>query len=481
MSRSPAVRLLGQLLIFLGLALLLPGGMGLAYGERWTALSFLIGALVAALCGAALVQVGPDRVGAVHRRDALLVVGLGWVLCGAFGGLPLWIDGAVPTFTDAYFETISGFTTTGSTVLQNIEATSRGSLFWRSLAHWLGGMGIVVLFVAVLPQLGVGGKLLFQSEVPGPITEGLKPRIKETSAVLWRIYLALTVALTLILWSLGMGLFDSVNHAMATLATGGYSTRNASIAAYDSAAIDATITVFMLLAGVNFTIYYLIRQGSWRRAATDRELWTYLSIASAATLVVSISIYGRHGSALQSLRYGAFQVCSILTTTGFGTDDFEYYPPVSKLLLVMLMFIGGSAGSTAGGIKIYRVIVLWKACTRELTRAFKPQLVRAVRVGGSVVAEDVVRSVLAFFVLFLAIFAGATLFMAGLGLDMETAVTSVAATLGNIGPGLGTVGPTDHFAFIPTPGKWVLSLCMILGRLEIVTVAALLVPAFWRR
>jgi len=476
-----AIRLLGQLLLFLALAMLVPVGVAAIYGETWAGWSFVISAVVTACSGAVCRQLGAGSIATIHRRDAFIVVGGGWILAGLFGALPFWLDGALPSFTDAVFETVSGFTTTGSTAMTDIEATTHASLFWRSMTHWLGGMGIVVLFVAIFPQLGVGGKLLFQSEVPGPITEGLQPRIKQTSAALWRIYLAITVACVVALYLCGMDVFDSINHAMATLATGGYSTRAASVGAYDSVAVDLVITFFMLIAGVNFSLYYLAARGRWRKAAADRELWTYLSIIAVATIIIAVNIRHIHGGILTALRYSVFQVVSVITTTGFGSDNFDLYPPLGRLMLVVLMFVGGCAGSTAGGFKVYRFMVLAKAATRALTLAFRPQLIKAVRIGGSVVPEDTVHAILALFVMFMGIFCVSSLALAAMGIDIVTSTSAVIACLGNIGPGLARVGSIENFGFLPAAAKWLLSACMILGRLEIVTVGALLVPTFWRR
>jgi len=477
-----AIRLLGRLLLFLALAMLLPAFVSWGYGEQDTAFVFVVSAFVTAIVGFLFSRVRLTGSDTVHRRDAFLFVTGGWILAGAFGALPFLLDGTVSTYTDAYFEANSALTTTGSTILTDIEATSKGCLIWRSLMHWLGGMGIVVLFVAIFPQLGVGGKFLFQSEGSGnTITDGLKPRIKETSAILWRIYVGLTAVNALALYLCGMDLFDAVNHAMSTMATGGFSTKNASIGAYNNVGIDAVTTVFMLLAGVNFSLYFLISRGRWRRAFSNRELWTYLAVAVLATLFVTISIINKHGGIFTAFRYGVFQTVSIVTGTGFGTDDFNAYPPASQLLLVILMFVGGCAGSTTGGIKIYRMIVMVKACNRELIRAFRPQSVQAVRVGRSVVPEETVRAIFACFALFLTVFIVMSLCIAAMGIDIVTATTSVAATLGNIGPGLARVGAVENYAFLPATGKWLLNACMILGRLEVVTVAALLSPTFWRR
>ena len=433
--------------------MLVPLGVSLIYNEYDSAFAFGASALLTSLVGTIMARRGPSDLGNVHRRDAFLVVAFSWILAGFFGALPYYFSADIPNFTNAYFETISGFSTTGSTILTDIESLSHGNLW----------------------------KHLFMTEAPGPITEGLRPRIKETSATLWRIYLALTVACGLALYLAGMDVFDSINHAMATLATGGFSTKNGSIAQFDNVYIDTVLTLFMLVAGINFTLYYLASRGRWRKAISDRELWTYLAICIIATVVVTINIIDRHGGVFTALRYASFQVLGVVTTTGFGTDNFDAYPPLSRLLLVILMFVGGSAGSTAGGLKIFRFMVMAKACMRELVRAFRPQLVRAVRIGGTVVAEDTIRAIFALFSLFLAIFVLCSLILAAMGIDIVTATTAVAATLGNIGPGLARVGSVENFDFFPMAAKWLLSACMILGRLEVVTVVALLLPTFWRR
>ena len=482
MSLRQVFRLLGVLVAVQGLVMLVPVAWSIVHGEPDTAWAIGGAASVAMALGATGVWFGRRaRGGDLHRREALLTVALAWLGASAVGALAYLFDGALPTFVDGFFETASGLTTTGSTVMTNIEPQSQGILLWRSLTHWMGGMGIVVLFIAIFPELGVGGKHLFRSEVPGPITEGLRPKIRETSMALWRIYLSLTAIDALLLMAAGMGLYDAANHSMATMATGGFSTRNASLAAFDSAPIDGITVVFMILAGANFSLYYLILRGGWRQAILDRELVAYLAIIAVATAIVTVDILPRHHELAHSFRFASFQVVSIMTTTGFATDDFNLYPSLSKLLLVGLMFVGGSAGSTAGGIKVYRFIVLVKASVGEIKKVFRPQAVLPVRVGGFVVPEETVRAVLGFFFLNMVIFMGASLYMAALGLDIVTSTTSVAATLYNIGPGLERVGAIENFAFIPTSGKVLLSMCMILGRLELMTLLVLLLPSFWRR
>ncbi len=481
MNYRSIARLLGILMMVLALVMATSIIWTIYYQESATTQAFVFSSTLTFLSGFGLYFPGRKEQGSIGRREALFVVTASWFLTGIFGALPFMFDGAFTNFADAFFETVSGFTTTGSTVLTNIESLSHGLHYWRTLTHWLGGMGIVVLFIAIFPQLGVGAKHLFKSEVPGPITEGLKPKIKETASTLWKIYLGLTVAECGLLYFAGMDFFDSVCHSFATLATGGYSTKNASIAHYNSVTIDLIITVFMFFAGINFSLYYLFIKGNFTAMFKDKEFRVYVTIVAAATIVIALSILTIHSNFFTALRYAVFQVIAIVTTTGFGTDNFDVYPPFAKLLLVTLMFIGGSAGSTAGGMKISRIMVVSKAAFIEIYKVFRPQAFRAVKIGASVMSDDVTKSIFGFFVIFVFVFVFGSLFMGLLGLDVVTATTSVVATLANIGPGLAKVGSIENFAFIPTVGKIFLSLCMILGRLELYTVLVLLVPDFWKR
>jgi trk system potassium uptake protein TrkH len=414
-------------------------------------------------------------------REAVFVVASGWFLSGIFGALPYYLSGTFENFTDCFFETVSGFTTTGSTVMTDIEASPRGILYWRALTQWLGGMGIIVLFIAVLPRLGVGAKKLFESEVPGPITSSFKPKLKATSSILWKIYVALTVAEVVSLMFCDLSFYEAVCHSFTTMSTGGFSTRTASIGYYDSTAVDIIVTVFMFAAGVNFYLYYLSVRGNLKAFLKDVEFRFYLGLMVVATLMITIDILSKYSDFSYALRMGAFQTVAIGTTTGFGTDDFNLYPSFSKVLLVVLMFIGGSAGSTAGGMKVSRFIVVLKSFKDELIKSSRPHVVRAVKIGGHTIPKEVRQSIVVFFAMFVTVFTVGTLFMAALKLDMITAATSVAATLCNIGPGLEKVGSVEHYAHIPAAGKVFLSVCMILGRLELVTVLALLIPGFWKR
>lgn len=478
-------RLLGILLMVLAACMATALIWTWYFSEPDSTVAFIGSSATTFVFGGAMWWWGRHEVGTILRSEAILLVALSWLLLGVFGGLPYLFDGAFTNPADAYFETISGFTTTGSTVMTDIAGHSRGLHWWRSLTHWLGGMGIIVLFVAIFPQLGVGGKFLFKSEVPGPITEGLKPKIKQTAATLYWIYFTFTAAESLILWLVcDMSLHDAICHAFATMATGGFSTQNGSIADYDSATVDYVITAFMVLAGINFSLYYGVIRGRISALFRDVELRVYFGLILVATVVVTLSIWNldpRHDSLLESFRYAIFQVVAIITTTGFGTDDFSIWPPMAQLLLVCLMFVGGMAGSTAGGMKIIRFIVVFKAIYAEIYRVFRPQAVLSVRVGRSVIPRETTTAILGFFAIGILVFAGASLYMSFLGMDLISATTSVAATLFNIGPGLAQVGSVENFAFIPTSGKMVLSFCMILGRLEFLTILVLLLPEFWKR
>jgi trk system potassium uptake protein TrkH len=355
-------------------------------------------------------------------------------------------------------------------------------LFWRSLTHWIGGMGIIVLSLAILPFLGVGGMQLFKAEVPGPTADKLTPRITETAKILWGVYVLLSAAETVLLMLGGMNLFDALCHTFGTMATGGYSTRNASVGAFNSAYIDYVIIFFMLLAGTNFSLHYRFLRRDWRAYFRNQEFLFFLSIVGIATLIIGVdTFFNNYSNVPETLRRTLFQVVAILTTTGYGTADYEQWSFSSQFILFMMMFFGGCAGSTGGGMKIVRIFVLVKFVYSEVTRLLHPHAVVKVRFGGAVVPREVVTNVLGYFILFVITFVLGVLIMASLGMDMPTSFGAVVAALGNIGPGLGQVGPTDNYAFMPAIGKWVLSLLMLMGRLELFTVIILLSPYFWQK
>ncbi len=415
-------------------------------------------------------------------KDGFVIVTFAWILFAAAGALPFYLSGFIPSYTDAFFETMSGFTTTGATILTDVERLPHGLLFWRSFTHWLGGMGIIVLSLAILPLLGVGGMQLFRAEVPGPTPDKLSPRIRETAKVLWGVYLLMTIVETLLLMLAGMNLFDALCHTFGTVATGGFSTKNTSIAWYDSAAIDYIIIVFMMLSGINFALHFRALQGRiniyWHDA--EVKLYTAIILIISAIVGVQIMLYTNSDFAT-TVRHAVFQVVSILTTTGYGTADYELWGLAAQLLLFVLMFIGGCAGSTGGGMKIIRPLVLFKFSRTEVMRLVHPHAILPVRVGEMIVPREIIATVAGFFLFYIGLFAFGVLFMSFLGLDLETALGSVAATIGNVGPGLGSVGPTENYAAIPAVGKWFLSFLMLSGRLEIYTVIILFSRTFWHR
>ena len=423
-----------------------------------------------------------NRVANISQREGMAIVTLCWTAVGFFGALPFYAGIEGCSFVDAFFESVSGVTTTGSSILVNVEALPKGLLFWRSFLQWLGGMGIIVLSIAILPFLGVGGMQLYKAEVPTPVPDKLKPRIRDTSILLWKVYALFTLAETVLLMLGGMDLFDALCHTFTTMPTGGYSTKNASIAHFDSLYIDGVVIFFMLVAGINFSLHYQLLRGKPLAFWRDSECRFFLGAVLLMIGAVSIDIYGSvYRSIGEALQYGAFQVVSIVTTTGYATADYEKWPAMSQLILLLCMFIGASAGSTGGGMKCLRVMLTVKFCYKELFTLIHPRSVSYVKIAGKPVPEDVIRSVLGFVMLYMGLFALSTVLLAGMGVDFVTALSAVAATIGNIGPGLGMVGPADNFALIPTLGKWLLIWCMLLGRLEIYTVIILLVPEFYRK
>ena len=464
-------------------------------------MSAAVGAVVGLFCWLFGSQSGQDYLG---RREALLLVSMSWFIGAAVSALPYYgwalieraveVDHPFLSFTACYFEAMSGLTTTGATILSDVDSIPKGLLLWRSITHWLGGLGIVVLFVAVLPTLGVGGKKLFNVEAPGPKQQGVRPRIRETARILWLIYLILTITQILLLKTAGMNWFDAVCHTFATLATGGFSTHNTSIGAYDSWSIDIITIVFMALAGVNFGLYYQLARRRFKSVWTDPELRVYIGLLITATLIIAFNIYGttstlmngeqRLVTAGEAIRESAFQVTSIQTTTGFSSADFDLWGFVPQAILVALMFIGASAGSTGGGIKVIRLVVAAKVMFGELERVFRPNVVRTTRVGTGVVDAELKQAVLVYvlgiLVLFIAGAVGLMLLEPTDSMSFTTAATASAACLNNIGPGLELVGATQNYAFFSVPSKLLLSLLMVLGRLEVYAVLVLLRPAFWK-
>lgn len=415
------------------------------------------------------------------RREGYFLVAGAWILMALVGAFPFYLSGGIPRFAAAYFEAMSGFTTTGASILRNIEALPRALLFWRSLTHWIGGMGIVVLTVALLPLLGVGGQQLLQAESPGPTVGKLTPRITETAKILWALYLGMTVLQTLLLLLGGMSLFDALIHTFGTLATGGFSSQNSSIAAY-SPYIHWVIIIFMVIAGMNFSLYYKILSGQGSIIFRDTETKTYLGILLLATLLVTLNIHSRiYAGWEESLRTAAFQVSSLMTTTGYATADYETWPGPAKFILFTLMLIGGCSGSTAGGIKVIRFSIILKDALKNMRKFFDFRHVFFVKIDGKNIPNSLIGSITAFIFLYAGLVLITAFAVATAGADILTALSTALATVGNIGPGFGLIGPTDNYAHYPAYIKWFLSFSMVAGRLEIYTLLVIFTPSFWKR
>jgi len=467
-------------LFFLGLSMLFPLLYAIYYKE--TAINaFILSMAITSLSGLLLWKSFPSKEPIGHK-EGFAIAALGWILAAGFGALPFLFAGTFPSFIDAYFESMSGFTTTGATVLVPIEGNPYAILFWRDFIQWLGGMGIIVLVVAILPALGAGGMQLFKSEVPGPEPDRLKPRIKETAKLLWGVYILFSVLQVACLYFTGMSLFDALTHMFGTMPTGGFTPRNLSVGAYDNPVFENIMILFMFIAGANFTLHYKALHGNLKSLFKDREFLFYSGVILFSILAIATELrFYIYNSIFTALRYASFQVVSIATTTGFVTADYDVWPAFSKSVLLILMFIGGCAGSTGGAIKNIRVLLLMKQAYREFRKLIHPQAIFPIRLGDKVVSEGVMRNITGFFFLYIFIFVISSFIMTILGLDIVSAMGSVAATLGNVGPGLGLVGPVQTYAFIPPLGKIVLTICMLLGRLEIYTVLILVIPEFWRK
>ena len=471
----------------IGASLLVPLAISLLYADgSWQSFLLPAAALIAVGAGALwITRVPGRRMGYVSNRDVYLSVTLAWTLSALLGGVPFLVEGTFTSPVDSTFEAMSGFTTTGATLLTDIEGQTPSILFWRSMTHWLGGIGIVVLFVAVAPLLGVGAARLMGAEVSGPNQPRLTPRIADTAKALILIYLAISLAETVCLLVAGMGLYDAVVHTFGTVATGGFSNRTASIGFYDSLVIEAIIIFFMVASGVSFSVYYLFYTRRRFGVVLDRELLAYLGIIAGATFFVwgVLVLDGDYGaSAGRALRDSLFAVTSIITTTGYVTADFDDWDTAARLTLVLLMFVGGCAGSTAGGIKVVRVLIVFRTILQDVFRMVHPRAITPLKMGGGVVPEGVRMAALGLFAAWVVVFGAAT-FLVALqeNLTPISSATAVAATLNDVGPGLGQVGATESFAVVNPFGRVVLTVCMLLGRLEILTVLALLSPAFWRR
>jgi len=477
------INIIGFLLILEGFFMF--AGLGFSfYFSDDQPLILLFSGLITSVSGALLwVFTRQQKNWQIGRREGYIIVSTAWIVISFFGTLPFLLSGSITNFTDALFETISGFTTTGATILSDIEALPKGILFWRSLTHWIGGMGIIVLSVAILPLLGIGGMQLFVAEMPGITYDKLHPRITQTAKRLWIIYVLLTFAETILLMTGGMDLFDGLCHAFGTMATGGFSTQNTSIAEY-SPYIQYIIIFFMILAGTNFTLHYLVLRGKLRDLWRNEEYRYYIYFIGSFTIIICLIWLTQNSTISEKVfRDSFFQVVSIITTTGYVTENYNAWPIFMWFFIFLLMFVGGCAGSTGGGIKVARQLLLIKNGFLELKRLIHPQAIIPVRFNKKPVTQSIIFKVMAFLLFYIFTFAIGTLVMILLGLDFKTAIGSAIATLGNIGPGIGEVGPcpTCNYAAIPDAGKWFLSFLMLLGRLELFTIIILLSPSFWKK
>ena len=485
---------MGLLLLFNGGFMLMAALVSFLYEDGVT-FEVLLAGLVTLATGGLLMLVTKSHKKELKKREGYIVVTFGWILITFSGTLPYMFTGAIPSFTDAFFETMSGYTTTGASILSDIEIIPKGVLFWRSMTHWIGGMGIIVLAIAVLPLLGIGGMQLFSAEVSGPNGDKIHPRIAETAKRLWLIYVLYTIAETFFLYLAGMSFFDSLNHSMSTMASGGFSTKNDSLAHWNHLPwIQYIVIIFMFLAGTNFILSYFVFKGNLKRLFKDEEFILYLKLILILTVIVSLTIITGvdfknnsfdhpqvWGKMESSIRHAAFQVIAIITTTGFVTSDFTVWSPFLKVLFFGLMFIGGSAGSTSGGIKIVRHLLMIKSGLLEFKKALHPNAIIQTRYIGKVVNQEIIGNILGFFIIYMLLFIIGCLVFGFLGLDFESAIGVAASSLGNVGPALGDFGPSSNFSELPIFGKLWSSLLMLLGRLELFTVLILLTPFFWRK
>ncbi|MCX7678990.1 MAG: TrkH family potassium uptake protein [Spirochaetes bacterium] len=476
-------KIISILCLILSAFMIIPAVIAFLHKEDESLLSFVstIGVTAFISC-IVLFATYRKKIEMLSTRDGFLLVTLSWLLASLVGAMPFYFSGSIPAFVDAFFETISGFSTTGASILTDIESLPKSILFWRSLTHWLGGMGIVVLAVAILPMMGIGGLQLIRAEAPGPTVDRITPRITETAKILWFLYVMFTIAEALLLMLCGLDWFDSFTHAFGTLATGGFSTKNASVGHYNSAYVDAVVTMFMLIAGINFSLHYRLFTGRIRSLMRDSELKVYLGIFLFSTAIIAYSLYGHTYTEISKcMRFAAFQAASIMTTTGFANADFERWAIAAQVVLFILMFVGGCAGSTGGGIKVVRLVILFKQAINEMKLLIHPRGVFTLKISGSMVKKNIVYAVSGFFFLYVASLLLITSVVASGGHDIVTSFTAALATLGNIGPGFGHIGPTENYSFFQDYIKWSLSFAMLVGRLELYTVLVILMPWFWKR
>jgi trk system potassium uptake protein TrkH len=476
------IHYLGLLMAGLGLTMLFPLGWSLYHGEPVSS-AFAISIGITVGSGLLVWRLTPGGGGRFSRREALMLVTGGWILASLFSALPYHLAGTFPSYLDAFFEAMSGYTTTGATVLTSIGSQAQGILLWRNFTQWLGGMGIITLFVALFPLFGMGAAHLVDAELPGPQTERLTARIRDTVKSLWYLYAGFSLLEFLLLWKAGgIPAFDALTVTFGTMPTGGFAPTGLSIAAYNSVVVEGIVVAFMIIAGVNFGLHYLAlgkRQSSYLFG--NPEFRWYIVFLVGATVLVAFNLVNAMGMpAADAFRHGSFQTLSIMTTTGFSTVDFNVWPSFARGALLVLMIIGACAGSTGGALKVTRILVLFKYTFRRISLAFNPQAVIPIKLGGNVLSERIISGIIGMAILYFATIIVGFLIMTALGLDHTTSLSSILATLGNVGPGLGLVGPAADYALIPAGGKVVLIICMLAGRLELLTVFSLLAPSFWR-
>lgn len=480
MNYKIVFKVLGYMMLIIAICMV-PPLLIAAFLKQSDMVPFLMSIMATTLFGAVLIYLNQNSSSSIKTREGLAIVTLGWVFASLFGALPFFLSGSVATYVDAFFETVSGFTTTGATIITDIEILPKGILFWRSFTHWIGGMGILVVAVAILRTLGSGGFQIFKAESPGPVADKVVPKIKDTAKILYMAYISISILEFVLLMLGGMSAYDSAIHTFGTLGTGGFSTRNASIGGFSSSYIQIVIAIFMIMSGVNFSLYYDLFKGKWRDVYKNSELRLYLGIIAVAVLAITINTnLSLFDNWFIAFKHALFQVSSIMTTTGYTSFDYEQWDTFSKAILFMLMFVGGSAGSTGGSIKVIRILILVQLVKREFTKVLHPRSVVAVKVNNQAVADDTLMNIASFFMLYMIIFVFGSILISLEGIGLLGAGSAVAATLGNIGPGFDFVGPTTTYAAFSIPSKLLLSFFMLLGRLELFTVLALFSPKFWK-
>lgn len=470
--------IVGKMLLMEGALLLISAFVSLFYHENSGVYFVLVAAGLAVL---SLLLSKRPKDNSLYAKEGFVVVAMVWVLWSAFGALPFVLSGCIPKYHEALFEVVSGFTTTGSTILTDIESLPKGMNFWRCFTHWIGGMGVLVFVMTILPLSPKNSMFLMKAEMPGPMCDKLVPKAKTTARILYGMYLGLSVLEVIFLLAGGMSLYDAVIHTFSTAGTGGFNNRNTSVSYYDSAYIDGVITVFMLMFGINFSLYYMVLLKNFRSVWKSEELRAYLGIIAAAVVLVTADILHLYGSVLKAFRYASFQVVSIITTTGFVTADFDLWPELSKTVLLIVMSVGACAGSTGGGIKVSRIIILFRTVTKEIRQILHPKSVNMVRLDGKCMTDGSTRGVYVYMSCYIAILAFSVLLISVDNFDFTTNFTAVLTTLNNVGPGLSSVGPSQNFSAYSCFSKLVLSLDMLLGRLEILPLLILMTPQTWRK